>query len=505
MAQSGSKVFAGWVRGLGVLVAALVAIALTSASAKPVDAQAVDCDESLQSLVDAAVPEDTVEAPGGCVYRETVTVDKPLTLKAGSGAEIRGSDVWSTGWTRSGSYWVSEGDLPSFYAHGECKTGTSRCLWPEQVFFDGEPLAQVASDPASGQFAVDSGRGVVLADDPTGHTVEVTTRTEWITVRSDEVTVQGFTMKHAANDSQSGAVNNGGYSRLTIEDNVLSDAHGAAVSLAEGTDLRLLRNDVSNGGQLGVHGSTADALVQDNWIHHNNTEGFDPGWEAGGMKMALMRSLTAEGNEVYRNDGPGLWCDIDCTDAIYSNNRVYHNEGPGLFFEISSGARIFGNVVWENGWGFPAWGWGAGILSSSSQNVEIYDNVVAWNADGVSVISQDRGEDRWNTVKDIYVHDNTILAKDYPADKYHNLSLAWLQDWTGAMFEPSSDNRGANNRYWYPSPESSVNRFEWDGGGKNRLADFNATPGEQEGRYLSEEEKDLIVSSAGVPPSPEPR
>ncbi len=73
-----------------------------------------------------------------------------------------------------------KGTLPRFTAYGTCDDGTSRCLWPEQVFFDGEPLLQVASDPDSGQFAVDSDRNVVLADDPAGHTVEVSTRRQWV-------------------------------------------------------------------------------------------------------------------------------------------------------------------------------------------------------------------------------------------------------------------------------------------------------------------------------------
>jgi nitrous oxidase accessory protein NosD len=46
---------------------------------------------SIQALVDAASPEAVVEAPGGCVYRETITINKPLTLKGGPGAEIRGT------------------------------------------------------------------------------------------------------------------------------------------------------------------------------------------------------------------------------------------------------------------------------------------------------------------------------------------------------------------------------------------------------------------------------
>jgi nitrous oxidase accessory protein NosD len=487
---------------LAILVAALGTTPAVVASAEPLDGQKPDCEESLQSLVDAATSGDNVKVPGGCIYREEVTIDKPLTLNAEPGAEIRGSQTW-TEWTKSGDRWVSEDSTPAFSAHGECGDGTRRCLWPEQVFFDGEPLAQVASEPQSGQFAVDANRSVVLSDDPNGHTVEVSTRTGWIAGESDGVTVEGFTMKHAANDAQTGAIDNNGYSRWRLQDNTLSDAHGAIVRLRDATDLRLLGNDIGRGGQLGVSGSSADLLMQDNQIYNNNTEGFDADWEAGGTKTTFMTSLTADGNEVYQNAGPGLWCDLDCTTVTYSNNRVHHNERAGIFFEISSGARVFGNFVWENGWDFPEWGWGAGILSSSSKDVEIYDNVLAWNADGISVISQDRGENSWNTVDDVYVHDNTVLSEGYSTGD-HNFSMAWLQDWAGVMFEAASNNQGANNRYWHASPEGSDGRFAWDES-IDRLADFNATAGEEGGRYLSDEEKEQMISNAGIPDSPEAR
>ena len=63
-------------------------------------AQAPDCSRKLQSLVDEAAPSAVVSVPA-CVYRETVTVTKPIALVAEPGAEIRGSDVWSD-WTQTG-------------------------------------------------------------------------------------------------------------------------------------------------------------------------------------------------------------------------------------------------------------------------------------------------------------------------------------------------------------------------------------------------------------------
>lgn len=38
---------------------------------------------------------------------------------------------------------------------------------------------------------------VILADDPAGRTLEVTTRNRWINFNADGVAIQGFIMKHS--------------------------------------------------------------------------------------------------------------------------------------------------------------------------------------------------------------------------------------------------------------------------------------------------------------------
>ena len=90
----------------------------------------------------------------------------------------------------------------------------------------------------------------MIADDPTGHTVEVATRQRWVDVRSDHVTLQGLTMRHAGSAPNiASALSNQGYSSFTLQDSILSDAHGSLVSLDGGSDARLLRNDLSRAGQ----------------------------------------------------------------------------------------------------------------------------------------------------------------------------------------------------------------------------------------------------------------
>ncbi len=466
-------------------------------TASPSPASLSTC-TGLQALVDAAPAGSTVSVPA-CIYREQVTISKSITLQGQPGAEIRGSDVW-TAWSPSGSTWTSALTVPVFYAHGSCVAGTARCLWPEQVFLDGQPLLQVATStvPAGGQFSLDGARHVVLGSDPTGRTAEVTVRDHWVRVNSSDATVAGFRMYHSANDAQDGGILIGGYGqpardRVTIRDNVLSDAHGAVVEAYGGSGLRILNNELFRGGQqgLGLGGpGGSGSLVQGNRIHDNNTEGFEPGWEAGGMKATLQTGLTLDANEVWGNVGPGLWLDVQCKDAILSNNSVHHNANAGLFFEVSYGAKIYGNKVWENGWGWPNWGWGAGILISSSGGAEIYGNTVAWNADGISIISQQRSDA--NPVTNNYVHDNQIIAT-----RGSDL-LFWAQDWSGTMFDATANNRGASDTYWMDIPENGEARYSWITA-TGYLTTFNATAGAEGARYLTTTEKDQLLSQAGLP------
>src|SRR4029079_4073713 len=145
------------------------------------------------------------------------------------------------------------------------------------------------------------------------------------------------------------------------------------------------------GRALGIIGwDLSDSVIRDNRFTGNNTAGFDPGYEAGGMKLGMPAGVTVSGNEADNNAGPGIWCDAYCSAITISGNRVHDNTRPGILYEISTAGTITGNAVWENGFGFPGWGWGGGIVVSSSGTTDVSGNTVAWNADGIVVISQSR-------------------------------------------------------------------------------------------------------------------
>jgi parallel beta-helix repeat protein len=326
------------------------------------------------------------------------------------------------------------------------------------------------------------------------------TRTYGISVTANDVTIDGFTVLDTTNPAQDGAVHVRNASRFVFRNGVIKGATGACISIVGGSNNLVSHSELAYCGQQGFHTSYVSTMTYEyNSIHNNNPNlAYDPGWEAGGGKVTNTSNITFRGNDVYANRGPGLWCDINCTGAVYDGNRAHDNEQSGIFFEISDGALIENNVVWNNGWSFTAWGWGAGIRVSSSRNAEVRNNTVAWNADGISVISQNRSDQPPGGIVNDYVHDNTIVMAPKSTDTSDKMALAWLQDWSGVLFNASSNNRGANNKYWVSTPEPQWARFNWNGG-ISTLSTFNATPGEEGGTYLTTAQKDSALSAVGIP------
>ncbi len=239
------------------------------------------CSASLQALVNAASPGAIVEVPGGCIYRETLTINKPLTLKGAPGAEIRGSDVWpSSEFTLTGGLYKSTTTVPTLDADTSalCEGSSDRCHQPEQVYLDGVALKQVANTatPVSGEFKIDSNRNVYLADDPSGKKVEVTTRNMWINGTGNGVTIDDIVFKHAAADGIKPRGEN-----WTVEDCDLSYAHQANLRMSQGAGYVSQRNKLHHGGQMGMGGNNSSVQVLSNEIYANNIEEFKHSWAAG--------------------------------------------------------------------------------------------------------------------------------------------------------------------------------------------------------------------------------
>jgi hypothetical protein len=453
----------------------------------------VPCNRSLQSLVSAA-PAGSVLLVPGCIYRETITIDKPMTLDGQGHAEIRGSDVW-TDWTQRGSTWVSANTVPNFGPDSAAAVYSDqfRAAHLEQVFLDSAPLTQVSSGPNSTQFALDGSRHVIMTTNPAGHTVEVTTRKNWVVTQADNVTITNFIFRHAATSAQGHAIGNEDHANFVLSSSTLSDTHGTAISVGGGdVHSSILDNTITQAGNLAIQ-STLDrhTTIRGNTVTQSGLGGWDWQWQAGGIKMVASTDLTVEGNTVSNNGGPGIWCDIGCRGVTYTGNKVHDNPGPGIMFEISTGARISGNAIWANG--SSTW---PGIFISSSAGAEVLGNTVAWNAKGISVLSDNRPDRLASGTTGNYIHDNTIVM-----GRPDGHALEWLQYGPGSLLDPAGNNRGANNSYWYPGAEDGNVRFIWQKS-FGKLADFNATAGGAGGQYLSAEERDRVVLANSIPPNP---
>lgn len=495
-----------------------------------------NCPDSLQARINAAPPGSTITLNQSCVYREEITITKSITLDGGKAAQIRGSDIW-TSWNQTGSTWTSTQTVPltnNNYNDPDGRCAKDECYYPHQVFIDGVKQKLVLGRaPQAGEFSVDQNfktgplnpARIILGTNPFGKTVEVTTRYWWISGNlqpSDNVTVKNFVMKHAGTNGNKGSIdihrcnNCQPIGQIRIEGNDLSYSHGANVALYANT--KFLNNDTHHADNFGigtgdnVTDNKSSILIQNNKIHDNALDGlYNPGWGSGGLKNGGLTNSIIDGNLVYNNRGIGLWCDIACKNITYSNNVVYDTTGAGIMFEISDGVKIFGNKIWKNGFGDNQnWVMPAGILVSTSANAEVYNNIVAWNARGISLVWQNRADRMSNAGIGNFVHDNKIIQSAQNINYYWaNTSLAWVQEQNGPVALPSSNNRGINNLYWYDQQESyfsSINnpQFYWPDttGGYLTLSNFNNTPAEEGGRYLTGTEKDNILAQNLMPACP---
>ena len=239
----------------------------------------------------------------------------------------------------------------------------------------------------------------------------------WIDTESDNVTIQGMTMRHAANPAQTGAVGNQGRNGWTLQNSQLYDTHGATVVVGgasnPGTQTRVLNNKIAQSGFEGILGNeNVNTLIQGNEVYWNNTEGFMLDWAGGGVKLTGMTNATLDTNVVHDNLGPGLWCDQACSNVTFSSNRVYNNAGHrdhGSRRQPANLLRDQRRRAHSGQRGLGRHGRLAGIYISSSGNAEVRWNVVSSSSRGLEAYLQTRCCVPPQGMTNVYFHDNDFV------------------------------------------------------------------------------------------------
>lgn len=385
-------------------------------------------------------PGDRVIVHAG-TYREWVsprnsgTAEAPITYEAAAGEEVvlTGADI-TTGWTRDRAavwkldqwttrFMVSRGK--DYHPSDERHRLIGRA---EQVIVDGKLLRQVLSrqQMKPGTFCAEAAKRKLYVwpadgSDPNAHTMEVGKRgwafgiNPWGRPRGvDHIRVRGFTIRHASNHAQQGALYIVGRGWV-VEDVTVEWTNGCGWSFAG--ENHVLRGIVSrHNGQMGGRGSDARKFLMERCVFAaNNRKGYDTGWEAGGIK--ILRSRDAQIREcLFRgNKGPGLWLDVDNRNILITESYAADNTDSGIFVEISGWCKLTNNLCVRNGTGSgrEVEGWAsAGILIAESRNCLVKNNTCAYNRDGIAMREQgprtlpgiDGKPSTWFCTQNVFTH-----------------------------------------------------------------------------------------------------
>lgn len=368
------------------------------------------------------------------VYRN-VSVEPRANQKfiGTSGVIFNGARVL-TNFVRDGNLWKINGQTQQgqIHANDACKSGVPRCGYPEDLFFDNQLLLHVANktDVAAGKWFFDYAADTIyIGNDPAGHTVETSvTRSAFAAPQRGNranspnipgVTIENIIVEKYAVPAQMGAIGDQfASSSWTIRNCETRLNHGTGINLWHNS--QALNNHAHHNGHNGISGSGDDILVQDNRINHNNTAGYNPGWEGGAGKFSYTNRLIYRRNYVHDNYGFGAWTDIENRNTLVEDNLVENNEGPGIMHEISYQAVIRNNIVRGNG-RKGDYVYSAEILISSSRDTEVYGNRVTVGASsgqqdvlpntrmGIIILQGDRdcNGTRCQSVNN-NIHDNTV-------------------------------------------------------------------------------------------------
>ncbi|NUR99364.1 MAG: right-handed parallel beta-helix repeat-containing protein, partial [Kribbellaceae bacterium] len=154
-------------------------------------------------------------------------------------------------------------------------------------------------------------------------------------------------------------------------------------------------------------------------VSGNNTDGFwIADWESGGIKTTWSSGGSVSGNLIEDNLGIGLWSDAYDDSRTFANNQIADNAADGIRYEIGRNGVIEDNVISGNGFGTgrgsgtSLWD-GGGINVNTSSNVQVRDNVVANNVNGIAIQSRTRGSGPWgpNVLRDIVVCGNQVTMR----------------------------------------------------------------------------------------------
>ena len=198
--------------------------------------------------------------------------------------------------SRQGALYAAPYTSPQGQLNGSCLAQNPMCQYPEDLFFDNKPLLRVASaaQVSSGRWFLDyAHQQIIFFDNPSGHTVEISTARSAFSGPASNVLIESLDVEKYAVPAQMGAIGDQypgpGWKVVGCQ---VRWNHGTGIHVVD--QARVGGNIVFDNGQLGIAAEGTNIAIQNNQVSFNNFAGYDPGWEAGGVKIALATSVSFE-------------------------------------------------------------------------------------------------------------------------------------------------------------------------------------------------------------------
>ena len=347
--------------------------------------------------------------------------------------------------------------------------------------------------PFAGMFTVDAAHktlSVWLADgsDPNAHMMEASTRAQTFGVNQWEsktgvsyVQSRGFVFRYGASFPQRGAVTLHGAHNL-LDSCVVEQMAGAGVGVGGTMRRCLVRGCGQVGGAAGGGGFVNEQCLWEN----NCWKPINRGWDAGGVKQAVINGGLFRQCVFRRNGGPGLWFDIDMRHVRVTQCVFQENEGTGLMIEISRHNQVDHCLAVGNGVGTVGkpgegdWATG-GILLAESEDCTVTDNTCVGNKDGITFREQGPrpldtpdGNIPYHDTRDVVTgnlcalnhgyqiglwYDNGFFGrhpgemKKYPTEAAYTAALQATPD---KIFDPTKQDLTIDHNLYWPAPGELV-------------------------------------------------
>ncbi len=302
-------------------------------------------------------------------------ISQPLAPKAGMTLSGDGSAVLDGGIllsdfaARDGRY-VFRGQArnPTRQTGRQCTNYPLNCL-NEGVYFDGRALIHVpASQLRPGTYATDYANDeVILADDPTGHSVEETNAPVVVRSYAPRVTLTNLVVQHAA---KRGIVAGGRGWRIINVESRWNHTDGIRT---DGDHYVIDGGHVHDNGQYGFTGKGSWGVIEGVESDHNDQLRFGTSlvngaacWDAGESKWIRTVGMIVRDNYVHDGYCNGFWFDLDNRNNIVRDNHFEHNAGIGLIQETTQDGLVTGNEFVDSGY--------YDLELASSSTIEVHHN-----------------------------------------------------------------------------------------------------------------------------------